>query len=217
MDYAAARHLMVEAQLRPSRVTDPRVIDAMWELPREMFVPKQMRGIAYVDGDLDLGNGRYLMEPLVLARLIQAAEVAGTDVVLDIGCASGYSAAVLGKVASTVVAVEQDADLAKSAAAALSELSIDNVAVVNAPLAEGYPQQAPFDVILLDGAVAEIPQSLCAQLADGGRLVAVVQDKGAWGTATLVVRTGDNFSRRALFECGIHLLPGFQKDPGFVF
>lgn len=217
MDFVAARHNMVECQLRTTRVTDPRIIDAMWVLPREAFVPKQARSIAYVDDDIDLGNGRYLAEPLVLARLQQAAEIKPADVVLDVGCGTGYSAAVLSRCASTVVALESDEDLAQRAQAALAELAIDNVAVVTGPLNQGYAQQAPYDVILFNGSVEEVPQAICAQLAEGGRLVAVVQDKGAWGTATLVVRTGDNFSRRALFEAGIHQLPGFQKAPGFVF
>lgn len=143
MDYAAARHNMVENQIRTNRVTDPRIVATMDALPRELFVPKQLRGIAYVDEDLDLGNGRYLMEPLVLARLLQAAELRPEDVVLDVGCGTGYSTAVLARVASTVVALESDSDLAEAAASLLAELGMDNAVVVTGPLADGYPAQSP--------------------------------------------------------------------------
>jgi protein-L-isoaspartate(D-aspartate) O-methyltransferase len=209
---------MVENQIRPNKVTDTRVTQAMEAIPRELFVPKHLRGIAYVDEDIDVGGGRFLMEPMVFARLLQAAEIKDTDVALDIGCGTGYSAGVLAKLASTVVAVEGDGDMAKRASALLGELGIDNAAVVKAPLAEGYPQQAPYDVIVFEGAVAEIPQSVCGQLADGGRLLAVVQDsRGVLGKATLVTRAGAGFGRRVLFEAGTPLLPGFARQPGFVF
>lgn len=218
MDYAAARHNMVENQIRTNRVTDPRIVATMDALPRELFVPKQLRGIAYVDEDLDLGNGRYLMEPLVLARLLQAAELRPEDVVLDVGCGTGYSTAVLARVASTVVALESDSDLAEAAASLLAELGMDNAVVVTGPLADGYPAQSPYDVIVLGGAVAEIPTALCDQLAEGGRLVAVVTGPGtAVGKATLVTRVAGTLSRRIIFDAGSPYLPGFAPVPGFTF
>lgn len=217
MDYAAARTNMVENQIRTNRVIDPLVIEAMAALPRELFVPKQLRGIAYIDEDLDLGNGRYLMEPLVLARLLQLAQIKPSDVVLDVGCATGYSAAVLARMASTVVALESDPDLATRAGGLLTELGVDTVAVVTGPLKEGYPQQGPYDVIFIDGGVAEIPQALCQQLAEGGRLVAVEMGAGRFGRGVLIERLGGTFSRREAFDAASPLLPGFAKNPGFVF
>src|SRR5690606_26313879 len=144
---------MVESQVRPNRVTDPRIVMAMLELPRENFVPKPLRGIAYVDEDVHIGGGRYLMEPMVLARLIQAAQIGPDDVVLEIGTGSGYGAAVLSRLASTVVALESDPELAKMATRSLGELSIDNVAVVEGPLTKGYPAQAPYNAIVFSGGV----------------------------------------------------------------
>ncbi|WP_142850288.1 protein-L-isoaspartate O-methyltransferase [Telmatospirillum sp. J64-1] len=217
MDYAAARHNMVENQIRTNRVTDPLVTDAMEALPRELFVPKQMRGIAYIDEDLPLGNGRFLMEPMVLARLLQMAEIKPTDVVLEIGCATGYCAGVVSKIASTVVALESDDEMSQRANSVLNELGIHNVAVVNGPLREGYPAQAPYDVIVISGAVEEVPPGLCQQLADGGRLVAVVAGPANMGQATLIERVGDAFGRRVFFEAGTPLLPGMEKQQGFVF
>ncbi len=217
MDYAAARFNMVENQIRTNRVIAPDVLEAMSELPRELFVPKQLRGIAYVDEDIDLGNGRYLMEPLVLARLLQLAQVRPSDVVLDVGCGTGYSAAVLARMASTVVALETDPDLATRAGGLLSELGVDTVAVVTGELRDGYPQQGPYDVIFVDGGVQEIPQALCNQLAEGGRLVTVVMRDDGFGRGVLLERIGGRFSRREAFDAATPLLPGFARAPGFIF
>lgn len=218
MDYAAARHNMVENQVKPNRVLDRRIIDAMESVPREVFVPKHLRGIAYVDEDLEISRGRYLIEPMVLARLLEFAEFQPGDVVLDIGGA-GYSSAVIAQMASTVVSLECDADLARHGAQVLSELGVDNAAFVEGPLNEGYPGQAPYDVIIVQGAVSEIPQALCSQLADGGRLLAVVQagERERMGNAIMVTRFGNTFGRRTLFEAGVPMLPGFQPKPQFVF
>lgn len=218
MDFAAARFNMVENQIRANKVTDSRVIGAFMTLPRENFVPKSLRGIAYVDEDLDIGGGRHLLEPMVLARLLQALDVKASDVALDIGCGSGFSAAALARLAATVVALESDAELARRAQASIAELGIDNVVVVETALTAGYAAQAPFDVILCDGAVADIPAAILAQLADGGRLAAVVAEPGSpIGRATLVTRTGDSFGRKALFDASTHILPGFAKAPSFAF
>lgn len=217
MDYATARHNMVENQLRPNRVTDMAVCEAMLDLPRELFVPKQLRGIAYVDEDVEVAAGRWLMEPMVFARLLQAAEIKPSDVILDIGCGTGYSAGVLAKLGSTVVAVENDPELANRASGLLSELGLHNAAVVTGPLAEGYAAQAPYDVIVFDGAVCEIPKAVLSQLAEGGRLVAVVTGEAGLGKATLVTRAGDSFGHRIVFDAGTPLLPGFTRQPAFVF
>lgn len=215
--YDAARANMVENQVRPNKVTDDRVLDAMAAVPRELFVPRKFAGIAYVDEDIAVSAGRYLMEPMVLARLLQAASIKPGDVVLDIGCATGYSTAVLARLADTVVAIESDADLAETAVALMTELDADNTAVVTGELREGYANQAPYDVIVLGGAVDEVPQALSDQLVEGGRLVAVVTGGNAVGRATLMRRMHGGLSSRILFDASVPPLPGFALEKGFVF
>lgn len=217
MDYTAARTNMVETQIRTNRVIDPAVMAAFAEIPREMFVPKPMRGFAYVDEDLDVGGGRFVLEPLMLGRLLVGAGIRPADVVLCIGDATGYATAVVSKLAQTVVALECDADWAGRASQSLSDLGIDNAAVVRGPLDQGYATQAPYDVILLTGAVSEVPVGLCRQLADGGRLVGVVAGRPGTGKGVLVVRVGDTFGRRVLFDAAAPMLPGFEAKPKFVF
>ena len=216
MDFAAARHNMVESQIKPNRVTDTLVMDALAELPREKFVPKALQGIAYVDEAIDIGGGRHLMETWVLARLLQTAEVQTDDIALIIGCGSGYEAAVMAYVANTVVALESDENMVTQANGTLSELSIDTVAVVNGGLVQGYSRQAPYDVIFINGAVPEIPERLSSQLAEGGRLVAIVGE-GAYGKGTLVTRYNDVITSRVVFDAGTPTLPEFEQDSHFSF
>ncbi len=215
MNFAAARRNMVESQLRTNRVTDERLLAAFEAVPRELFLPEPMRSIAYVDDDLEVAPGRWMMEPMVLARLLQAAEIRPTDVALSIGCGTGYCCAILARVANTVVAVESDGGLARRAGRILSELSIDNVVFVEGRLAEGNPSQAPYDVILIDGAVKTVPEEIQRQLAEGGRLVTVV--RGTVGRATLMTRRGNTVSSRVLFDAAVPVLPDFALEPGFVF
>ena len=217
MNYAAARHNMVENQVRTNRVTDPQVILALDEVPREVFVPKPLRGVAYVDSDIDLGGGRSLMGPLPFARLLQAAAIQPHEVVLDVGAATGYSSAVLARLASTVVALESDADMADRATALVGELGADNVAVVTGALSEGSAAHGPYDVIVLEGAVSHIPETLVRQLADGGRLVAVVRGETGLGHATVVTRVDNTFTNREIFDAAVVPLPGFQAQSVFVF
>ncbi len=217
MDFTAARLNMVENQIRTNRIADEAVIAALADVPREVFVPKPMRGFAYVDDDLDVGGGRYLVEPLVLARLLQGAAIKAGDLVLNIGDATGYVTAVISRLAQTVVTIESDGDWCTRATAGLGELGIDNAAVVQGPPDQGYAAQAPYDVIVFAGAVADIPQAICRQLADGGRLVAVVDAGSGLGKGTLVVRVGDTFGRRVLFDASTPVLPGFRSGAGFVF
>ncbi len=216
-DFAAARHNMVESQIRPNRVVDPRLIAAMEEMPRERFVPKTLQSIAYIDEDLRVAEGRWLMEPMVFARLLQMARIEPGDVVLDVGCASGYSTAVIARLASTVMALESDAELAARATETLTELHIDNAAVVEGRLEEGLPKQAPYDVIVLEGAVREVPKAILDQLAEGGRLVTVVAKETGMGRGTLFLRAHGVVSRREEFDAATPLLPGFAPEPGFVF
>ena len=216
MDYAAARQNMVESQIRPNKVTDPDLIEALRRLPRELFVPKAMRGIAYVDEDIAVAPDRYLMEPMVLARLLQEAAVAATDMVLDVGCCTGYSTAVLARLANAVVGLEGDPALAAQASDRLSELDIDNAMIVEGALEAGYPRQAPYDLILLGGRAERIPSEIIGQLAEGGRLVGVIGDSGM-GRACVLTKRGGTTTRREVFDAAVRPLPGFECRKGFVF
>jgi protein-L-isoaspartate(D-aspartate) O-methyltransferase len=216
-DYAAARLNMVESQVRPNKVTDPRLLGALLEVPRERFVPEQMRGVAYVDEDVPVGGGRYLMEPMVFARLLQTAQVKPGDSVLEIGGASGYGAAILAQLARRVVVLESDRQIAQSAEATLRGLSVQNVKVVTGPLSAGHAADAPYDVIVFSGAVERLPTEVTDQLAESGRLVAVIAPPGQPGRATLVTKIGGTLSRRIVFDAGTPVLPGLQLEPGFAF
>ena len=208
---------MIEGQLRPNKVIDQRLLDVLAEVPREAFVPEEFKTVAYVDEAIDLGNGRSLIEPMVLARLIQALEIKPDDIVLDIGAGTGYAAALLAKLAGTVVVVEEIPALSYIAMAQLQKLGRDNVAVVTNLLAAGYPKQAPYNAILIEGAVETVPAGILEQIAEGGRLVAVESDKGPVGQATLWQRVGGVVSSRPLFDAGVKVLPGFAARAGFVF
>lgn len=221
-DFQAARLNMVESQVRCNAVTDTRVIQAISDIPRERFVPQSRQGYAYMDEDLKIADGgregvsRYLMEPRVFSKLVQLAEVESSDLVLDIGSGTGYSAAVLARLGSAVVSLECDEDLAKRASATLNNLGIDNAAVVTGPLEQGYADQAPYDVIFFNGSVEDVPEAILGQLKDGGRLVAVVGDETA-GSAMVFVRAGDDVSGRKAFDALVQPLPGFQRENSFVF
>jgi protein-L-isoaspartate(D-aspartate) O-methyltransferase len=217
MDYAAARYKMVRNQIRANRVTNPLIIAAMSELPRERFVPDALRGIAYVDEDVPLGGGRYLIEPLVTALLLQAAEIDADDIALDVGCGTGYCSAIIAGLASTVVALESGPELAARAADTFAELDLNTPSVVVGPLRKGWPAQAPYDAIVFGGAVSAVPAAITEQLAEGGRMVAVIAaDKGI-GCGTLFLRRGGTVSRRPLFDASIPLLPDFAAEPTFRF
>ena len=219
MDYQVVRHNMVENQIRPNRVTDAAVIEAMAEIPREKFVAEDAAGIAYVDEATLIGEGRYLMAPMLLARLLQEAQISEDDLVLNIGCGSGYSAAVLARMTKAVVAVEVNRALAEKAGALMVELGIDNAVVVEETLAGGYAKQAPYDVIVFSGAVEQIPQSILDQLAEGGRLVAVIVEAGAAaiGRAVLMTKIGGAISSIDVFDASTPSIPGFSKAKVFEF
>ena len=216
MDYAVARQHMVDSQIRTNKVTDERLIEAIRTLPRERFVPEPLRPRSYVDDDIELAPGRYLMEPMVTARLIQAAAVKPTDMALVVGAATGYAAALLAKLANTVVALEADGALGQRASAALAELGIDNVAVVEGQHAAGCAKHAPYDVIFLDGAVEQLPQAIIDQLGEGGRMVGVAVEGGI-GRAMLWLKSGGVLSKRILFDANVTPLPGFSLPARFVF
>ena len=216
-DHATARRNMVSGQIRTNRVTDERLIEAMEEIPRESFVPHAKRGVAYVDEDVEIASGRYLMEPMVLARLVQEATLAADDVVLDVGCGTGYATAVMSRLAGTVIALDVDGSLAAEAERTLSAVDADNAIVVTGPLTEGYARQAPYDVILLGGAVDHLPQALADQLAEGGRIVGVLREAGGVGQASLWAKHRGALSSRSLFEASLPPLPGIARPVRFEF
>lgn len=213
-DFAAARRHMVDGQVRTADVTDHRIISAMQDVPREDFVPPEAKELAYLDFAMKVGGGRTLLKPVVLARLIHAAELELTDRVLVVGCATGYSAAILALVAGQVVALEEDDALATAAKAALA--GQPNVTVAKGPLSAGWAEGGPYDAILIDGAVETVPDGFRRQLKDGGKLVCVL---GAPPNATAMLyrRSGNELGGRAIFDAAATLLPGFAKTPVFAF
>jgi protein-L-isoaspartate(D-aspartate) O-methyltransferase len=215
-DYAAARTNMVESQVRTNDVTDVRVQDALRQVQRERFVPGNKRGIAYADAAIEVVPGRYLLDPRNFSRLLQLATIAPSDTVLDVGCATGYSTAVLAKLAKHVVGLEQDADLVRMASEMVPAAGAANATVVQGSLSEGHRGKAPYDVIFVNGAVEKIPDALLGQLANGGRLVAIIQT-GAQGMAHLYERNGAHFGSRAGFDASAPKLAGFGQPVGFVF
>lgn len=217
MDFDAARQHMVDSQLITNRIVDPRLVEVMATLPREKFLPEERRVLAYIDEDVPVGDGRHLTEPMVIARMIQAVEPSEGDVALVVGCCTGYATAVLGKLVSTVVALESDHGLAGRAQATLAELGIDNAAVVEGPLAEGYAKQAPYDSILIDGQVPEVPAVILQQLAEGGRLATVEKPAGRVGRLVRYVRYQGAISKLDIFDASIPPLPGFERAETFVF
>jgi len=218
VDYAAARALMVDGQVRPNKVNDPRIIAAMRDLPRERFVPPARAPLAYSDEDVPLGGGRYLIEPMVIGRMVQIAAVKAGDRVLVVGAGTGYGAALLAACGATVTALEQDSALLAIARAVLPGLA-PSVSLVEGKLAEGWQAGAPYDAILIEGAVPEIPAALPAQLrAEGGRLVAVLQPGARVGQAVLASSAGGGrLNPQPIFDCAVPLLPMLQREPGFVF
>ena len=216
-DFAAARHNMVEGQIRTNKVTDPALLDALASLPREQFLPAERRSAAYVDEDLRLAGDRYIMEPMVLARLLQAAEPTRTDVALDVGCGTGYATALLARLTATAIGLESDAALARTATEMLARLAVGNAIVVEGKLADGCAKHGPYDVILVNGAVAEFPPALVEQLAEGGRLVGVRRPGSGPGAAVLMLKRHGAVAGRTLFEAANPYLAGFAPKPRFVF
>ncbi len=219
-DFAEARRNMVDRQVRPADVTDLRIIAAMLDVPRERFAPGR-EAIAYLDVDLPVASAgagvvRALLKPMVFAKLIQAAEIGPAEHVLDVGCATGYSSAVLAHLAGSVVALEEDAALAAEARTNLAALTSPNVTVASAPLAGGYETGAPYDVILIEGACEVVPEALCRQLRENGRLVALV-GTASMAKATIYRAVMGRVTAQPLFDAAGPALPGFARPPAFVF
>ncbi|RVT85520.1 protein-L-isoaspartate O-methyltransferase [Rhodobacteraceae bacterium CCMM004] len=215
-DFTERRRVMVDTQVRPSDVTKFPIIDAMLSVPREAFVPEARKAAAYAGENIELGGGRTILEPRTLAKLLDAVDVGPGEMALDIGPAYGYSTALLARLAEAVVAVEEDADMAREAETALSDHGFDNALVVTGPLTEGAPQHGPYDVIVLQGAVEALPMALEAQLAEGGRIGALFAE-GRLGVARLGLKVDGRVSWRDLFNAGAPVLPGFARDPVFEF
>lgn len=213
-DFAARRTMMVDNQIRPSDVTKFPIIDAMLNVPRESFVPASRREAAYVGEHIDLGNGRVILDPRTLAKMLDVVDVQPGDLVLDIGTAYGYSAALLSFLAQTVVAVEEDPAMADEAASNLSDVGADNVAVVEGPLSGGAAKHGPYDVIVFQGAVQQISEAILAQLCEGGRIVALFQD-GALGVCRVGHCVDGKVNWRFAFNATAPVLPGFARAPAF--
>jgi protein-L-isoaspartate(D-aspartate) O-methyltransferase len=218
--FSTARQKMVDGQVRPSDITDIRIIDAMLAVPREAFVPEGQRALAYLDLDLDVGEGtsakRFLIKPAVTAKMLQAAEITNTDSVLVVGCATGYIAALAAELAGQVTATEGDPALSAKAGGVLAGIGLGNVSVKAAAAAEGDPANAPFDVIVLNGATEVTPDRLYRQLKDGGRLVGVFAMTQP-PRAMIVTHSHDDFGHRTLFDATVPVLPGLERRPAFVF
>ena len=219
-DFAVQRANMVDSQVRPSDVTDRRIPRAMLEVPRELFVPPAKRTIAYMDDPIALGadasgTTRFLLAPRLLAKLVQHLDIGPDDTVLHVGCATGYGTAVLAHLARSVTALECDPALAGAAAEALRQAAVANATVETGALPAGAPAKAAFDAVLIEGGVADMPAALLDQMKDGGRLAAVLVERGV-GKATIWRRYGTQFDHRALFDAGAALLPGFVRATGFV-
>jgi len=220
IDFEAQRITMVDNQIRPSGVTSLDVLSAFLTIPRQEFVPAHFRQLAYIDSDIKVADTpegpRYIMEPSPLARLVQLAAIKPDDVILEVGAATGYSAAIMGRLGGLIVALESDEELAMATSERLSQLGADNIAVVTGPLKAGYPSEAPFDLIFFSGSLGFLPDTFLGQLRDGGRLVAV-EGEGPSARAYYYLKHGDHVSRRAEFNVSVPPLPGFEETAVFEF
>lgn len=215
-DFAKARSAMVDSQIRPADVTEPAILSAFRNTPRERFVPQSAMALAHGDAVVSYGNGRYLLRPRDFAKLITAADIKPHEVVLDIGCARGYSTAILAQIAETVVGLESDEATVNRASEILIDIDVLNAAIVQGDLKEGAAQHGPFDVIMFQGAVEQVPHKWFDQLSDGGRLAVIISD-GPIGRATIYTKSGGAVGDRVVFDANAPLIPGFEREPAFIF
>jgi protein-L-isoaspartate(D-aspartate) O-methyltransferase len=216
IDYAAAREAMVDRQVRTADVTLYPIIDAMLAVAREDFVPLELKPVAYLGEHVPLAPGRVLLDPRVFAKLLDALNVGPRDLVLDVGCGLGYSTAVLARMAEAVVALEEDPAMAADAEAALAAVPVDNAVVQVGPFARGDAEHAPFDAILVNGAVEVLPSGLAGQLKPGGRIAAIFVE-GSAGQARLGIAAADGIAWRRIFDATAPVLPGFAATKAFEF
>ncbi|KIN60315.1 Protein-L-isoaspartate O-methyltransferase [Sulfitobacter noctilucae] len=214
VDYTARRTMMVDTQVRPADVTKFNIIDAMLTVAREEFVPAAQREAAYMGENLDLGQGRVVLEPRTLAKMLDALAVSRSELVLDVGCAMGYSAAVIAHMAEAVVALEQDEAMAAEAQEAFVATGADNAVMHVGPLADGAPSHGPYDVIVIEGGVSTVPEALLDQLKDGGRIAALFMD-GELGEVRIGYKRGDTISWRMAFNASAPVLDGFKREKAF--
>ncbi len=214
-DYAARRTMMVDTQVRPSDVTKFPIIAAMLASPKEAFVPDAKREVAYVGESIDLGSGRVVLEPRTMAKMLEAADIQADDLVLDIGCGLGYSSAIIAQLSEAVVALEEDAEMAKEAERLLGENNVDNAFVFQGPLTGGAAKHGPYDVIVIQGGIGELPADLAEQLKDGGRVVAIFIEN-ALGICRVGHKTNGRISWRFSFNAGAPILAGFEKQNAFT-
>lgn len=214
-DYVQRRTTMVDTQVRPSDVTKFPIIEAMLSVPREVFVPNSKRETAYVGENVDLGFGRVVLDPRTLAKMFEAADIQPDELVLDIGPGYGYSTALAAHLAEAVVALEEVPEFVAEAERALAEAGVDNAVVVEGRLAEGAAKHGPYDVILIEGAVADVPETVTSQLKDGGRIVALFQE-GALGVVRVGYQIDGRVTWRFSFNAGAPLLSGFEAQAAFV-
>ena len=215
-DFAKARDHMVESQIRTSDVTEPAILKAFRTTPREKFVPKAKSALAYGDSHIKMDEGRIMLRPRDFAKLIDAAEIRSSDIILDIACGRGYSTAIMAKLADTVVGLETTDEAVDKATDLLNAADISNAAVVKGELKAGASEHGPFDVIFVNGAVTEVPESWIAQLANKGRLVCIVQN-GPMGRGTVYTKSGNQIGERVVFDATAPILPGFEREVAFVF
>ncbi|MEM7318313.1 MAG: protein-L-isoaspartate O-methyltransferase [Pseudomonadota bacterium] len=214
-DFRARRQIMVNSQVRPADVTKFPIIEAMLNVPRELFVPVRRREAAYVGDQVDLGNGRVMLEPRTLAKILDALNITAADAVLDIGAGLGYSTAVTARMAELVVAVEEDKDTAEEAAALLMEAGVDNAIVHQAELRDGAEEHGPYDVIMVQGGVEHVPNTILDQLKEGGRIACIFMT-GDLGTVKIGRKSAGRMSWRYEFNAGAPVLPGYQSEREFA-
>jgi len=216
MDFARARDVMVESQVRTNDVTDPRVLHAMRTLPRERFAPPQKRTLAYADLELEVAPGRTLMRPRDISKLVAALAPTGNERALEIAGATGYGAAVLAACSKEVLSLDPDPNLSITAGAALESAGVKNAKAVSTPTVDGWPDEAPYDIIMLNGAAEIVPEAWLEQLAPGGRLGVIVR-QGAAGAARIYTKSGDVAGYRVAFDAAPPIAPGLERKPSFVF
>ncbi len=217
MDFDKAREIMVDSQIRPDDVTEPRIVSAFLRTPREVFVPNARKGVAYSELEITTSPGRALWTPRDTAKLIKLAAIQPSDVVLVVGAGAGYEAALISQLADTVLALEETAALVDAMSQRFAAIGIDRAAPVEGPLAKGLPEQAPFDVIYIAGMIEVLPDSWAGQLRDGGRLVAVMAQPGGMGRGKVFTKAGDTLAAREGFDACPPRFAAFDRKPTFSF